>query len=49
MKSMPGPVVFLPRNPVAATLVVGAAKLVLMLPKKAQDKVVKAIRSIRNK
>jgi len=47
MKSSPGPVVFFPRNPIAASIAVAVAALVLKAPKKFQTAFLAAIRSIR--
>lgn len=47
MKSLNGPVVFLPRNPIAATIAIAVAVLVLKTPKKFQAAFLAVIRSIR--
>lgn len=47
MKSLNGPVVFFPRNPIAATIAVAVAALVLRAPKKFQATFLAIIRRFR--
>jgi hypothetical protein len=47
MKSSPGPVVFFPRNPIAAAFAVAVAMLVLKTPKKVQSEILAIIRALR--
>ncbi len=47
MKSSNGPVVFFPRNPIAATIAVAIAALVLKTPKKFQATFLAVVRRFR--